>query len=187
MKQAFLAVLLFHEAGVFDGFTWKLFLFLHDAGVFDGFIWVFYLLLREAGVSDGFICDLRVQQAFWTGVSTVSSVFCLREADIFHRFIFHAYHHFPALPACLYACFIVAVACLRVCIYALVLACVLTFAFFSLRLRSLLVLFCAVRFQVHFVTFQSNIGQGTSLEWQITNINDVIKPTFAYYFSRFGH
>eukprot|EP00904_Undaria_pinnatifida_P012029 jgi/Undpi1/7957/HiC_scaffold_24.g10429.m1 len=40
---------------------------------------------------------------------------------------------------------------------------------------------------VHFVTFQSNIGEGTTLEWQITNINDVIKPTFAYYFARFGH
>lgn len=41
--------------------------------------------------------------------------------------------------------------------------------------------------QVHYLTLQSNIGKGTDLEWQITNINDVIKPTFNYYFSRFGH
>lgn len=41
--------------------------------------------------------------------------------------------------------------------------------------------------QVHYLTLQSNIGEGTDLEWQITNINDVIKPTFNYYFSRFGH
>lgn len=44
-----------------------------------------------------------------------------------------------------------------------------------------------MRFQVHYLTLQSNIGKGTDLEWQITNINDVIKPTFSYYFSRFGH
>ncbi|CAM9835665.1 unnamed protein product [Scytosiphon promiscuus] len=41
--------------------------------------------------------------------------------------------------------------------------------------------------KVHYMTLQSNIGEGTSLEWQITNINDVIKPTYSYYFSRFGH
>lgn len=41
--------------------------------------------------------------------------------------------------------------------------------------------------QVHYMTLQSNIGEDTSLEWQITNINDVIKPTYSYYFSRFGH
>ncbi|CAM9131756.1 unnamed protein product [Ectocarpus fasciculatus] len=40
---------------------------------------------------------------------------------------------------------------------------------------------------VHYITLQSNIGRDTELEWQITNINDVIKPTFNYYFSRFGH
>lgn len=41
--------------------------------------------------------------------------------------------------------------------------------------------------QVHYITLQSNIGNDTELEWQIANINDVIKPTFNYYFSRFGH
>eukprot|EP00903_Cladosiphon_okamuranus_P012091 g11350.t1 len=41
--------------------------------------------------------------------------------------------------------------------------------------------------KVHYLTLQSNIGEATDLEWQITNINDVIKPTFSYYFSRFGH
>lgn len=41
--------------------------------------------------------------------------------------------------------------------------------------------------QVHYLTLQSNIGEGTDLEWQIANMNDVIKPTFNYYFSRFGH
>ncbi|CAM9763988.1 unnamed protein product [Ectocarpus sp. 8 AP-2014] len=40
---------------------------------------------------------------------------------------------------------------------------------------------------VHYITLQSNIGKDAELEWQITNINDVIKPTFNYYFSRFGH
>ncbi|CAM9965447.1 unnamed protein product [Ectocarpus sp. 12 AP-2014] len=41
--------------------------------------------------------------------------------------------------------------------------------------------------KVHYITLQSNIGKDAELEWQITNINDVIKPTFNYYFSRFGH
>ncbi|CAN0501671.1 unnamed protein product, partial [Ectocarpus sp. 12 AP-2014] len=41
--------------------------------------------------------------------------------------------------------------------------------------------------QVHYITLQSNIGKDAELEWQIANINDVIKPTFNYYFSRFGH
>ncbi|CAM9320309.1 unnamed protein product [Ascophyllum nodosum] len=41
--------------------------------------------------------------------------------------------------------------------------------------------------KIHFLTLQSNVGDGRKLQWQITNINDVIKPNLAYYFARFGH
>lgn len=47
--------------------------------------------------------------------------------------------------------------------------------------------FPSTSLQVHYLTLQSNVVHGEDLEWQITNINDVIKPNLAYYFSRFGH